>query len=170
MIQSSIRSWLVVIATAVFGHRVRQADACSCIAIDFPTKFDNSESVDAVYIYGQMSLINDRFYWKNPDEPVEDINADIYYYAYVWKSYKGCKGHEGQSIVISSGGNSGLCGVNYNPGGWYIISSYEDSNNPYFNRVNSCGINIAWEDIASNYYDDYLYADSNVEVCGGAAP
>ena len=144
--------------------------ACSCAPdqVTFASKFEIAENVDIVYVYGQINVSNGRFAGfiddgdNNNNDAVDfDINADIYYLGYRYRSYKGCSGPGGVYTVLSTGGNSGLCGVRLDSG-WHVFSSNADYLNPEHQRLGSCGIIQRWENFS---YEEYSFAESNAKGC-----
>ncbi|KAL7560275.1 hypothetical protein ACA910_016576 [Epithemia clementina (nom. ined.)] len=161
--------WLpLLFVLSCFFLSSSSVDACSCILRykTFEETFDEADHLDAIYIFGQVKVNprTGRFAgYVDPDDPVDDINADIYFLAYNWKSYKGCS-REGSYEIYESGGNSGVCGVSPTPG-WYVAESYKSSGNQIagLKRLQLCNYLSEWQDFT---YDQYVYAQANKDQCG----
>ncbi|KAL7570708.1 hypothetical protein ACA910_017832 [Epithemia clementina (nom. ined.)] len=141
--------------------------ACSCPFIyePFEVQFDTAQYMDAVYITGQVKVVKGRFAgYVDPKRDYNDIdiNEDIYYLAYIWKSYKGCS-RERSYEIIATAGNSALCGVTLTPG-WYVLESdINEYNNKWgFKHLNLCAFSTAWEDFT---YEQYWCAEENRDRC-----
>ena len=128
--------------------------ACSCLPQTFEEKLQDVANIDAMYVFGQIKLVNGAFGgFVDPNTPVEDNDfpSDIYYYlAYNYKSWKGC-GSPGSYEILVSSGSAGLCGRRLTSE-WWIIGSRADFDQPQL-RIDSCALGFPWSSFTYSQYN-----------------
>ena len=94
-------------------QQLPSTNACDCISTPTPSGSLKDEDIDYVF----------RGYVKRTiDIGTVSINEPKYFDVRIWRVYKGCSFTNGTSIVLTTAGNSGLCGLNLEVGKNYVFS------------------------------------------------
>jgi hypothetical protein len=106
------------VISAVLVSLLLHQSTCACDCLVFPTtvaaslKNENVDYVFSGYVRRQI------------DMGTVSINAPKYYSIRVWRVYKGCTFANATSIVLTTGGNSGTCGIYVELNQNYIFAGY----------------------------------------------
>ena len=102
---------IVSVLVSLWLHQL--AHACSCMKEPTVEASLENENIDYVF----------RGYVKRTiDMGAVSINEPKYYTVRVWRVYKGCTFSNATSIVLTTAGNSGLCGLSLELNENYVFS------------------------------------------------
>lgn len=137
--------------------------SCSCIpgSYTFRNSFEN-ESLTAVKVYVRNEIF--------PNGPLDEVgNGFRYYRAIVLRTYRGCDLPRWERILISTGGNSALCGVELSTRTRYLLFGFlqDETVGGEFHRVlsvGSCQYQTRMRDLQI-YQRRYLYRQPYQDIC-----
>jgi hypothetical protein len=154
--------------------------ACSCVV---PVTFNNAWRNDATA--AAKVRIRDEIF---PDGPLDPYgNGFRYFRATILQPYRGCKLILNQDILVSTGDNSGLCGIEIKPSTDYLFFGYQTADKVVKGmgkrnvlEVGLCSFNVPFSSLTSeqtNRLAEFSYVDNcrpklcdNEKKCGPIPP
>jgi hypothetical protein len=176
-IASSLSS-LALAMMLVWSPNTAVVNACSCLG---PITFNNALRSDATA--AKVRIRNEIF----PNGPLDPIgNGFRYFRATILQPYRACKLSRNQDILVSTGGNSALCGIDIKPGTDYLFFGFQEVEEikglgkRNVLQVGSCSFNVPFRTVTTEQKGrlaKFSYVDNcrpkpcdNEKKCGPRPP